>query len=378
MKESARASSLAEQVAAVERVAADLEREKEQLTEKYSTCAAEVRQLRILFNRTDAYVPLGVGSTAKRLPGSTGALRADDVAAAYPASRAPGGFGADTAWNDAPAAAAALGPPRGVAARPQDSAFDRFRQGLVSDDVVLWDDDTLQIGLKAAYMPGEGRAELEVYFGNKQAGGLYSFDTRYVVDATDQSAIQVRASTVGPSLGGRIQIIQKISVQVRAPFQSSPTCHLSFLLADSTPRSLQFRLPIAVWRFMTPLTEVEPEEFFREWRREELASTEVARICIVAQALRGALSSLARAVCGPGLGFLTGIDTNPRNIVAAGRWAGPPLQGLMPIVLVRLELGQGEAAGKLRLAVRSEHTPLALGVRNAIILQVEPRGNEAS
>jgi hypothetical protein len=50
----------------------------------------------------------------------------------------------------------------------------------------------------------------------------------------------------------------------------------------------------------------------------------------------------------------------------------------MPIVLVRLELGQGEAAGKLRLAVRSEHTPLALGVRNAIIMQVEPRGNEAS
>ena len=36
---------------------------------KYSTCAAEVRQLRILFNRTDAYVPLGVGSKAKGLPG---------------------------------------------------------------------------------------------------------------------------------------------------------------------------------------------------------------------------------------------------------------------------------------------------------------------
>ena len=28
--------------------------------------------------------------------------------------------------------------------------MERFRQGLVSDDVILWDDDTLQIGLKAA------------------------------------------------------------------------------------------------------------------------------------------------------------------------------------------------------------------------------------
>merc|ERR1719331_1274475 len=99
MKESARASSLAEQVAAVERVASDLEREKELLTEKYSMAAAEVRQLRILFNKTDAYVPLGVGSTAKLR--SSGARRPEfDTAAAYPggpASPYQNGFGSDTA-----------------------------------------------------------------------------------------------------------------------------------------------------------------------------------------------------------------------------------------------------------------------------------------
>merc|ERR1719352_976852 len=232
---------------------------------------------------------------------------------------------------------------RGIVA---ETNHDRYRQGLVTDDCVLWDDETLQVGLKAAYAAEDGRVDLEVFFGNKHAGPLQAFDVRYTVDTVDQNALQVRYSAVGPQLGGRLQQGQNVAVQVRGPFQSTPTCCVQFLLPDSTPRALQFRLPVAVSRFLTPVLEMSPEHFFGEWRRDTLQNSEVARVVSIATRLQASLAQLARAVCGPGLGFLTGLDPNPQNVVAAGKWLGPPAVATPPLVLVRLELGQGAARGK--------------------------------
>merc|ERR1719253_81178 len=75
--------------------------------------------------------------------------------------------------------------------RAPETNHDRYRSLLTADDAVLFDDDTLQVGLKAEYHASEGRAELMLFYGNKASGSLHSLTPQITVPPGDARALSV-------------------------------------------------------------------------------------------------------------------------------------------------------------------------------------------
>ena len=70
------------------------------------------------------------------------------------------------------------------------------------------------------------------------------------------------------------------------------------------------------------------------------------------------MAPLAKAVClRDVLQLLPGVDSNPDNLVLAGRFIGSS-----HLVLCRIEIGSGAFRGKMRIAVRSNSAKLSKGL----------------
>nr|ALD47967.1 adaptor protein complex 2 subunit alpha [Emiliania huxleyi] len=224
------------------------------------------------------------------------------------------------------------------------------------NDGVLFEDATLQIGVKMEFNGHQGRMAL--FFGNKGQFPLQQLAT--VLSPCPQLAIQV--SPLPSTLQPRQQLSQNFLIECNAPFGDGPQVKVSFM-GGSGPAQIVARLPLNPSKFFAPLV-TDGGDFFRRWKLFEgkelqkifklktapLAEPEVERVC----------------AGGMKMAVLRGVDPNTANYVVAGWMAvkGGAPQSDTASVLMRLEVNA--AAGMCRASVRASDAGLATAVAQIV------------
>jgi len=262
---------------------------------------------------------------------------------------------------------------------------DRLRRLCQINDAILYEDDLLQIGIKATYTGMEG--QLHVFFGNKSSASLQSFTVQYFV--REEHALRLSASPMSQSLEADKQVVQRVTVACLEPFTEPPWMRIQFLLPDTTPRRIQLKFPVVLTKFMVG-RDMSAQDFFTRWRQQHFVLNEVSSIVHIAARLRGALVHVARSIIfGGNLRMHHGIDNNPDNFVLVGQLCEQPggsneqqssdrswdVFGLggdheHGLSLVRVEVGNGRFTGKARVVVRSSNHTVAQALCNAVATQL--------
>jgi len=277
-----------------------------------------------------------------------------------------------------------------------DTNIERFRRLCLLNDAVLYDDEYLQVGVKAEYSGCDGR--LMMYFGNKSSTTLQSFTVQYFQGNNSRSSpLRIAPSPISQQLEAGVQVAQHVGITLIEPFLESPWMRVQFLLPDASPRRIQLRLPVIVTKFMRG-RDLNPSEFFKMWRQQNFALNEVSTVVQIAANLRGSqtdaakLQMAANLVFGSALRLQRDIDENPDNFVLVGELIEPSqssqndscnhfrsisqgygdasnLTGCV-LSLVRVEIGSGRFLGKARVVVRSDSSHLAQALGEAIAMQL--------
>ena len=246
----------------------------------------------------------------------------------------------------------------------------KYLQLCVTNDGVLFEDEIIQIGIKAKFS-GLGEGVLGVYYGNKTSGILQNLQTKFS-QQTDNS-LHLTTSPLPNQLGPKSQICQRVSVQLSSAFLEAPKFTVSFLRPDNTPRTLAVRLPVTINKFMQG-RDLSGTEFFGNWRQQLFLLNESSGVANVVMNL----AQIARAcTLGGALTLHHQIDETPDNLVLVGQFPSDSVDGIRcvtipeALVLVRIEVGTGaQFAGKARIAVRSNDPLVAQAVRDSLSQQI--------
>lgn len=402
MKENVRASKLTDALTSAEDKMADQEARLSEVAERYNEAQQEVRQLRHLLGDAadvgagvgfgDAFSPEGrpraAGATngfgkSHRMPATAGELGSMDRRAV-----SPRGFGSTgmESFGARASGSSPLGSLDATLPAPSDAETnaDRFRRLCLLNDAVLYEDELLQVGVKAEYSGKEG--QMAVYFGNKGGAALQAFTVQYFV--REERALRLSASPLSQQLDADKQVVQRISVTCFEPFLEPPWLRVQLLLPDASPRRLQIKFPVVLTKFMAG-RELATQDFFRYWRHQRFVLNEATGIVHLAERLRGALVHVARSIVfGGALRLHHGVDTSPDNLVLATQLAdqgsaatdrdgdrtldglglGPDHEG--GLSLVRVEVGSGRFTGKVRIVVRSSDHTVARALCDGIAMQL--------
>jgi hypothetical protein len=240
----------------------------------------------------------------------------------------------------------------------------------VTNDGVLFEDETIQIGIKAKFT-GLGEGVLGVYYGNKTSGILQNFQTKYSLEDCG-SHLHLTTSPLPSQIGPKSQICQRVAAQITGPFADSPKLTVSFLLPDNTPKTIPLRLPVTIGKFMQG-RELTRDEFFSNWRQQIFVLSESSSVVNVVMNL----AQIARiATLGGALTLHHQIDEVADNLVLVGHFPSDSLDGIRcatvpeALVLVRIEVGAGSHVGRARVAVRSNDPLVAEAVRQCLAHQM--------
>eukprot|EP00932_Pfiesteria_piscicida_P017268 SRR837773.4155.p1 GENE.SRR837773.4155~~SRR837773.4155.p1 ORF type:complete len:335 (-),score=88.53 SRR837773.4155:15-899(-) len=262
---------------------------------------------------------------------------------------------------------------------------DRFRRLCLVNDAVLYEDELLQIGVKAEYVGREG--QMAVYFGNKGGAPLHAFTVQYFVK--EEKALRLSASPLNQQLDADRQVVQRVTAVMQEPFAEPPVLRIQFLLPDTSPRTVQLKLPIVLTKFMVG-RDMAPQDFFQSWRQQHFVLNEATSIVHLASRFRGSLVHIARSIVfGGGLRMHHGVDSNPDNFVLVGQLCDHGRPATMDfenersqsafglgvdresgLSLVRVEVGSGRFVGKARVVVRSSDHVVARAICDGIVGQL--------
>lgn len=128
---------------------------------------------------------------------------------------------------------------------------------------MLYEDDTIQIGVKSEYHGALGR--LALFFGNKVQTSItdINWTIEYPTSVTQNGlAIRFHDAPV-TEIGGRAQIQEMLHVECKEFFSDPPVLRMTY--HASNPRTLVLRLPVFLTRFIEGVT-LEAAPFFERWK----------------------------------------------------------------------------------------------------------------
>lgn len=233
----------------------------------------------------------------------------------------------------APAAGAPALPPIQPTGAPQGW----YKKLLAANQGVLYQDQYLQVGIRAAWRGAQGRVEF--FFGNRPDSpasvlGLSLERLQCTVQADPAHWKQAWMQPVPASVPAGQQLPVTLAVALLHPAARLPALSLSYSVgAQST--SVQLQLPAPPTKFLAPITGLTSEQFFGRWK----ATPQSQQMAHAAAPL--APESLGEQLGALGLGVCPGIDPNPRNAVAA---ATISVEGQGP---VRGQTGFGLSVGRV-------------------------------
>lgn len=228
-----------------------------------------------------------------------------------------------------------------------------FRRLCLVNEGVLYEDGTLQVGIKTEFQREVGR--LMFYYGNSSMSPLNSFQTSFI----SVPGVSLQAQPITNSIAPKAQVQQLVNVMCTGEIADPPTLQISFVSVK--PVNITLRLPIIVTKFTEHL-KLQPADFFSQWKNWSTKPLEGQEVFKAGKPID--LAWVSKVINdGLRINVLKGVDPSINNVVAAGTFyhsgsAGTP-------VLVRLETNP--QANMYRLTVRSPSDRLTSAVVKLLV-----------
>jgi len=138
-----------------------------------------------------------------------------------------------------------------------------------SSEGILYEDDTIQIGVKSEYHAALGR--LALFFGNKLDTSLA--DVRMTIEypnSVTQTGLDIRFHDAPVTeIKGKAQVQEMLHVECKGFFSDPPVLRMTYEVASGVEshgkRTLVLRLPVFLTRFVEGVT-LEQGPFFERWK----------------------------------------------------------------------------------------------------------------
>lgn len=190
-------------------------------------------------------------------------------------------------------------------------AEENFKKFFCKQNGVLFENDLLQIGIKAEYR--QNLARVGVFFGNKTTFQFTNFTSNLVLADSAKSALSVQPKAVDPVVDGGAQVQQLFNIECIDSFSEAPLLKISFNHSGQVQK-LNLKLPVIISKFLEP-AEMNSEAFFTRWKALSQPEQECQKI-FKAQFPQDT-EQVKQKVLGFGLSILQGIDPNPDNFVSS-------------------------------------------------------------
>lgn len=131
---------------------------------------------------------------------------------------------------------------------------------IYNTEGVLYEDEQLQIGIKAEYHGHLGR--LAIYIGNKIPQPFANFSA--TIETAEPSALKVEFhKPPAPEIAGLAQVQYLLQIECKSVFTTLPILKISFIAG--TVRNLNLKLPVFLSKFVEPVT-LDSAAFFERWK----------------------------------------------------------------------------------------------------------------
>ncbi|KAL1439744.1 hypothetical protein MTO96_009602 [Rhipicephalus appendiculatus] len=189
------------------------------------------------------------------------------------------------------------------------SSEEGLKKFVCKHNGILFENDLLQIGVKAEFRQNLGRVGL--FYGNKTASQFQSFLPNVTID---NMALSIQLKPVEPAIEAGAQVEQMVNVECVQDFAEAPGLVVQFVYCG-VQQKFTLQLPVFLNKFLEP-TIMNSESFFSRWKNlsspgQEEQKIFKARFPMENEGIRSKLS-------GFGMQLLDGIDPNPDNFVCAG------------------------------------------------------------
>uniref|UniRef100_A0A8D0APN8 AP-2 complex subunit alpha n=1 Tax=Sander lucioperca TaxID=283035 RepID=A0A8D0APN8_SANLU len=193
---------------------------------------------------------------------------------------------------------------------------DNFSRFVCKNNGVIYEDQLLQIGLKAEYRQNLGR--IYVFYGNKTSTQFLSFSSSVTSSDTLKthilSTLNVHAKAVDPTVDGGAQLQQVVNIECLSDFTDAPVLDIQFRYGG-TLQKIAVKLPVMLNKFFQP-TEMTSQDFFQRWKQLGVPQQEVQTIFKAQHPMDTDVTNAK--ILGFGVALLIGVDPNPANFVGAG------------------------------------------------------------
>lgn len=191
-------------------------------------------------------------------------------------------------------------------------ADENYRKFICKNNGVLFENDSLQIGVKSEYRQNLGR--LGIFFGNKTSFQFTGFTADVSCPGNLSSQLSCQPKPAGNVIESGAQSQQVINAECVTEFSEAPILNISFMLSGSLQR-INLKLPIIVNKFIEP-AEMDSATFFTRWKALSQPNQECQRIFKAQFPMD--IEQVKTKLLGFSLSVLLDIDPNPENFVSAG------------------------------------------------------------
>lgn len=242
-----------------------------------------------------------------------------------------------------------------------------FNALVVGPQGVLFENDTMQVGVKHAYQ--QSQARVAVFFKNKTDAPMANL----VVTMPEVPYLRVRAEPVPTDLAPQASAQYQIMAECMQPYDVAPELTVSF---DSAGRSHLYplRLPTVATCFVEPVS-LGRDDFLQRWGALEGHNREQQVVFNAANPIDSAsMADISGRLFTQGLklGIATGLAQNEFVVAAAGTFrtgsVSPTGAKISVGCLVKLEANP--QAGAFRLTVRAVHGQVSVALKNVIKSQL--------
>ncbi|XP_035672382.1 AP-2 complex subunit alpha-2-like isoform X3 [Branchiostoma floridae] len=193
-------------------------------------------------------------------------------------------------------------------------AEENFFKFAIKNNGVLFENELLQIGVKAEYKGNLGR--LGLFYGNKTSYPFQFFTPTVSCPGELASAMNVQTKPLDVNtVEGGAQVQQIINVECIADFVDAPILSIKFSYSGSM-QQINLMLPVMLNKFFEPV-EMDATSFFNRWKQLSRRPGQEEQKIFKASFPINSDTSRTKLL-GFGFGLLDGVDPNPDNFVGAG------------------------------------------------------------
>merc|ERR1711935_1275599 len=194
----------------------------------------------------------------------------------------------------------------------QENETNNFSKFYCKNNGVLYENDTIQIGIKTECRANLARMAL--FYGNKTSFPFINFQPNVTLSPELTSSLTSQVKSVDSTVEAGAQFQQMVNIECLADFTAQPDLNVNFT-SNGRPHKIPLKIPISINKFMQP-TEMVGDAFFARWKNLSAPGQEAQKIYKAVYPMDP--TQVKTKLIGYGFSLLEGVDPNPDNYVSAG------------------------------------------------------------